>query len=135
MRKPIIAGNWKLNNNIEEAVSLVEDIKVKTLDLDKKQMPVVIVGPVFTALKSVADILENGKGIFLGAQNCYHKDSGAFTGEVSVPMLKDIGAKYVIIGHSERRQYFGETDEMINKKAKAISFTWLSSDYLLWRNS
>lgn len=120
MRKPIIAGNWKLNNNIEEAVSLVEDIKVQTMDLDKDQMPVAVVCPVFTALKSVADILEIGKGIYLGAQNCYHKDSGAFTGEVSVPMLKDICATYVIIGHSERRQYFGETDETINLKAKAV---------------
>lgn len=120
MRKPIIAGNWKLNNTIEEAVNLVEDIKIQTMDLNVDAMPVVIVSPVFTALKSVADILESGKGIYLGAQNCYYKDSGAFTGEVSVPMLKDIKADYVIIGHSERRQYFGETDESINLKAKAI---------------
>lgn len=120
MRKPIIAGNWKLNNTIEEATTLVEDIKVKIMDCNKAQMPVVVVCPVFTALSAVSKLLKNGAGIELGAQNCYHKDSGAFTGEVSVPMLKEIGAEYVIIGHSERRQYFGETDEAINLKAKAI---------------
>lgn len=120
MRKPIIAGNWKLNKTVEEAISLVEDIKVKIMDLDKSQMPTVIVCPVFTALKSVSDILEQGQGIDLGAQNCYWEDSGAFTGEVSVPMIKDLNASYIIIGHSERRQYFGETDESINRKAKAV---------------
>src|SRR6056297_3669918 len=102
MRKPIIAGNWKLNKTIEEAVELVEDIKIKTMDLDKDQIPVVVVCPVFTALKPVADVLEHGKHIYLGAQDCYYKDSGAFTGEVSVPMLKDTCVSYVIIGHSER---------------------------------
>ncbi len=120
MRKPIIAGNWKLNKTVEEAIELVEDIKVKTMDLDKNRMPTVVVCPVFTAIKSVADILERGKGIYIGAQNCYWEDSGAFTGEVSVPIIKDLCASYVITGHSERRQYFGETDENINKKAKAI---------------
>ena len=120
MRKPIIAGNWKLNKTVEESVTLVEDIKVKIMDTDKAQMPTVIVCPVFTSIKSVDDILEAGQGIQLGAQDCYYKDSGAFTGEVSVPMLKDVGAEYVIIGHSERRQYFGETDETINLKAKAV---------------
>lgn len=120
MRKPIIAGNWKLNKTICEAVELVEDIKVKIMDLNLQQMPTVVVCPVFTALKSVSELLETGKGVFLGAQNCYHESSGAFTGEVSVPMLKDVGSKYIIIGHSERRQYFAETDEAVNLKAKAI---------------
>jgi len=120
MRKPIIAGNWKLNKTIREAVSLVEDIKIKLMDLNRDEMPTVVVCPVFTALKSVNDLLETGTGIYLGAQDCYHKDSGAFTGEVSVPMLKDVCATYVIVGHSERRQFFGETDESVNLKAKAI---------------
>lgn len=120
MRKPIIAGNWKLNKTIEESITLVEDIKVKIMDLDKGQMPTVVVCPVFTSLKPVADILEHGQGINIGAQDCYWEDSGAFTGEVSVPMLKDICVNYVIVGHSERRQYFGETDENVNLKAKAI---------------
>lgn len=120
MRKPIIAGNWKLNKNISEATALVEDIKVKTMDLNREEMPTIVVCPVFTALKPVADILEFGMEIYLGAQDCYYKDSGAFTGEVSVPMLKDICTSYIIVGHSERRQYFGETDETVNLKAKAI---------------
>ncbi len=120
MRKPIIAGNWKLNKTVEESIALVEDIKVKIMDFDKDQIPTVIVSPVFTSLKSVADILEHGQGIYLGAQDCYWEDSGAFTGEVSVPMLKDICVTYIIAGHSERRQYFGETDEAVNLKAKAI---------------
>ena len=120
MRKPIIAGNWKLNKTVEESTTLVEDIKVKIIDLDKTKMPTVIVCPVFTSLKPVSDILDHGGKINLGAQDCYYKDSGAFTGEVSVPMLKDICVSYVIVGHSERRQYFGETDETVNLKAKAI---------------
>ena len=119
-RRPIIAGNWKLNNLTEEAVSLTEDIKVKLMDCTKANMPVVVVCPVFTALSSVNDVLKQSKSIALGAQNCYWEDSGAFTGEVSVPMLADLGVSYIVIGHSERRQYFSETDEMINKKAKAI---------------
>lgn len=120
MRKPIIAGNWKLNKTIDESVTLVEDIKVKTMDLNREEIPTVVICPVFTALKSVARTLEHGEGIYLGAQDCYWEDSGAFTGEVSVPMLMDICVNYVIVGHSERRQYFGETDETVNLKAKAI---------------
>jgi len=118
-RKPIIAGNWKLQNLVDEAVSLVEDIKIKISDFDKAKLPVVIVCPVFTALQAVSNVLETGKGIYLGAQNCFYKDSGAYTGEVSIPMLKDLNVEYIIIGHSERRQYFGETDESVNLKTKA----------------
>ena len=120
MRKPIIAGNWKLNKTVDESIALVEDIKVKTMDFNRDAMPTVVVCPVFTALKSVSNILEHGKEIYLGAQDCYNVDSGAYTGEVSVPMLKDLCVSYIIVGHSERRQYFGETDETVNQKAKAI---------------
>lgn len=118
-RKPIIAGNWKLNKTVDEAISLVEDIKVKSMDLNREKMPVAVVCPTFTALHAVSKTLEHGKGIYLGAQNCYYKDSGAFTGEVSLPMLSDLCVSFVILGHSERRQYFGETDETVNLKAKA----------------
>jgi len=118
-RKPIIAGNWKLNNTTEEAVNLVEDIKIKIMDLNQAQLPTIVVCPVFTSIQAVSKSLDHGKSISLGAQNCYYKDSGAFTGEVSLPMLKDLCVSYVIIGHSERRQYFSETDEMVNLKAKA----------------
>lgn len=118
-RRPIIAGNWKLNKTVKEAINLVEDIKIKTMDLSKDKMPVVVVCPPFTALDGVSKNLEHGKGIYLGAQNCYYQDSGAFTGEVSLPMLADLCVSFVIIGHSERRQYFAETDETVNLKAKA----------------
>jgi len=119
-RRPIIAGNWKLNKLISESVETVEDVKVKLMDCKKDDMPVVVFCPVFTALQAVSSVLEQGKGLYLGAQNCYWEESGAYTGEVSVEMLKDINVSYIVIGHSERRQYFSETDEMINKKAKAV---------------
>lgn len=118
-RKPVIAGNWKLNNNIEESVNLAEDIKVQIMDFDAAKLPEVVVAPVFTSLSKVSEVIKDSK-IKLSAQNCYWEAKGAFTGEISVAMLEEIGASYVIIGHSERRQYFRETDEMINKKAKAI---------------
>lgn len=118
-RKPIIAGNWKLHKLSEEATHLTEDIKVKLMDFDKDVLPEVVVCPTFTSLYAVNSVLNSNKTISLGAQNCYYKDTGAYTGEVSLPMIKDLGATYVIIGHSERRQYFAETDETVNLKVKA----------------
>ncbi|VAX35391.1 Triosephosphate isomerase [hydrothermal vent metagenome] len=115
MRKLIIAGNWKLNNTISEAVQLIAGIKRELNGLTDVD---VVVCPVFTALADVHDVLLESN-IGLGAQNLYLEDSGAFTGEVSAPLIKDAGAEYVIIGHSERRQYFGETSEIVNKKVKA----------------
>lgn len=115
MRKSIIAGNWKLNNTCKEAVELVIELNRElgeTTDVD------VVVCPPFTALRDVADVLVDSK-IGLGAQNLYWEDAGAFTGEISAPMIKEAGAQYVIIGHSERRQFFGETDETVNKKIRA----------------
>lgn len=115
MRKAIIAGNWKLNKTSREAIALVEELK---RDVSDVQTVDIVVCPPFTALSVVSDaILESN--IALGAQNLYWQDSGAFTGEVSAPMLKDLGAQYVIIGHSERRQYFGETNETVNKRIRA----------------
>ena len=116
MRKPIIAGNWKLNKTSLEAIDLVNELKRNIADITDVD---IVVCPVFTALQGVSEILTESN-IALGAQNVYWEDSGAFTGEVSVPMLKDLSVRYVIVGHSERRQYFGETDETVNKKLKAV---------------
>ncbi|MCD8378524.1 MAG: triose-phosphate isomerase [Candidatus Gastranaerophilales bacterium] len=121
-RRPIMAGNWKMNLLQNDAKSLIEGIKSGLKELNKEQLPEIIVAPTYTSLSVVSNMLSEcscGK-IALAAQNCHYETSGAYTGEVSVEMLKDIGCKYIIIGHSERRQYFSETDEMINKKAKAI---------------
>lgn len=113
MRTPIIAGNWKMNNNIQESLDLVKAIKENKLSKDVEK---VICVP-FTDLKSVKEEIE-GTDIKLGAQNMHFEESGAYTGEISVSMLKEIGVDYCIIGHSERRQYFNETDETVNKKIK-----------------
>ena len=115
MRKPLIAGNWKMNKTVNEAIELVNNLKRELIDLEEVD---VVVCPVYTALTEISDILI-GSNIKLGAQNVYWEEKGAFTGEVSPSMLKDVGCYYVIIGHSERRKYFFETDETVNKKIKA----------------
>lgn len=114
MRKPIIAGNWKMHKTIAEAVEFVNEIKGK---LNDEVVDAVICAP-FTLLKDLKDATK-GTNIKIGAQNMHYAEKGAFTGEVSGKMLKVIGVEYVIIGHSERRQYFNETDESVNKKVKA----------------
>ena len=123
-RKPIIAGNWKMNLLQSEAKSLYEGISSYLSNYTAVQLPTVIIAPVFTSLNQVHSIACNcgcgGNKLSVAGQNCHWESSGAYTGEISVEMLKDAGCEYVIIGHSERRQYFSETDEMINKKAKAI---------------
>ena len=111
MRKPIIAGNWKMNKGLEEAKNLVTDIL--KLDLNK-DVEAVLCTP-FIDLALVKEMIKD-TDIKLGAQNMYFEKSGAFTGEVSPTMLKDLGVEYVILGHSERREYFNECDNMINKK-------------------
>lgn len=113
MRTPIIAGNWKMNKTIEEATELVKKIKNNLND----DVEVVVCVP-FTALSQVKKEI-SGTNLKLGAQNMHWEESGAYTGEISPLMLNEIGVDYVIIGHSERRQYFGETDETVNKKIKA----------------
>lgn len=115
MRKPIIAGNWKMHKNVNEAVDLVHELAELTVDVDNVD---IVVCPTFTSLYAVTEELAN-TGIMLGAQNMHWEKQGAYTGEISAEMLKEIGCEYVIIGHSERRQYFAETDETVNKKAKA----------------
>jgi triosephosphate isomerase len=110
-----MAGNWKMNNTIPEALELVKELKNSLSGVNDRE---VLVCPTFTALKTVSDFLK-GSNIKVGAQNVYPEPKGAFTGEISCGMLIDAGCQYVIIGHSERRQYFGETDESVNKKMKA----------------
>ena len=113
MRKPIIAGNWKMNKTPSEAVALVKDLLPLVADAKAE----VVVCPTYVCLPAVAEALK-GSNVKLGAQNLHFEKSGAFTGEISADMLKEIGVEYVIIGHSERRQYFAETDETVNKKVK-----------------
>ncbi len=114
MRKSIIAGNWKMYKITPEAKVLVEGLKIRVGTLNDRE---VVVCPPYTSLAIVAESLQ-GSTIKIGAQNMYWEDKGAFTGEIAPGMLKDAGCVYVIIGHSERRQYFGETDETVNKKMK-----------------
>lgn len=115
MRKKIIAGNWKMNKLTGEAVTLALAVRNSLANCSDIE---VILCPTFTALKSVGDILA-GTQIKLGAQNMHWETEGAFTGEISSSMIKDVGGQYVILGHSERRQFFHETDVIVNRKAKA----------------
>lgn len=117
MRKTIIAGNWKMYKTIAEAIELANGLKRELFKLDSQKIDVVLCPP-FTALSEVYEVITDSD-ICLGAQDVYWQNEGAFTGEVSCKMLKDAGCKFVIIGHSERRQYFGETNEAVNKKLKA----------------
>ncbi len=115
MRKPIIAGNWKLNKNPSEAIQLVAELKREIVDVTGVD---IVVCPPFVDLTDVIDELVD-HDIDVGAQNVFWMDSGAYTGEISAPMLKSMGVKYVIIGHSERRQFFGETNETVAKRIRA----------------
>jgi triosephosphate isomerase len=115
MRKPVIAGNWKLYKTNREAVDLVTRL---IPEVKKNKGVDIVVAPVFTALTSVKQAI-SGTNIMLAGQDCFWEEEGAFTGEVSPKLLLDAGCSHVIIGHSERRQFFGETDETVNKKIKA----------------
>jgi len=114
-RRPLFAGNWKMYKTPQEAADtakqLVEQVR-EVADVD------IMIAPPFTALESVSRMLKNSL-VALGAQNLYWEDEGAYTGEISAPMLKSAGCQYAIIGHSERRQYFGETDKTVNQKIQA----------------
>jgi triosephosphate isomerase len=113
-RRPILVGNWKMNMTATQALELAS--KLIPLVASVKDRDIVL-GPPFTSIAAVAETIK-GTNISLAAQNLHWEDKGAFTGEISADMLLDSGCKYVIIGHSERRQYFGETDESVNKKVK-----------------
>ena len=115
MRKKIIAGNWKMNYCVNKAEDFVSEIKdaINTDEVD------VVICPNFVSLDRISDLLD-GTNIKLGAQNVHTEDKGAYTGETSVNMLAAVGVKYCIVGHSERRQYFAETNQIVNQKAKKL---------------
>jgi triosephosphate isomerase len=115
MRRPVIAANWKMNKKIEEAQAFLDEFI--PLVWNEREVDIVIAPP-FTALYTMANLLRI-TNIGLAAQDLFYEDKGAYTGEISPVMLTDIGCSYVIIGHSERRIYFGETDEIVNKKFRA----------------
>lgn len=115
MRTPMIAGNWKLNKSLSDAEALAKEVATACQDVKERE---IVIAPIFTVLASVAVVLKDSN-VRLSAQNCYPEATGAFTGEVSAPFLKDAGCEYVIIGHSERRQLLEESDSFINRKVKS----------------
>ncbi|HON61886.1 MAG TPA: triose-phosphate isomerase [Deltaproteobacteria bacterium] len=115
MRKPLIAGNWKMFKTLDEAGAYAGDLARRISDVDSTE---ILVCPPFVYLQTLVKAFE-GSPVKIGSQNVFWEDSGAFTGEISAPMLRSIGASYAIIGHSERRQFFGETDETVNKRLLA----------------
>jgi triosephosphate isomerase len=119
-RKPIIAGNWKMHHDHLVAIQVVQKLSYRLIDDDYEAVDVVVCPP-FTDIRTLQTVIEADKlKIALGAQNCHWEDQGAFTGEVAPGMLAKLLVQYVIIGHSERRQYFAETDETVNLKLKAV---------------
>ena len=115
-RKKIIAGNWKMNTNIEEGLALAKALASGMKPTDA----IVILAAPFVSLQAVGQVISGAKNIHLAAQNCHQKAAGAYTGEISVAMLKAVGCEYVILGHSERREYFNESDELIKSKTERV---------------
>jgi triosephosphate isomerase (TIM) len=122
MRRKVIAGNWKMNNDLKETQNLLSKL-TSGLSMDNLNCDVIVCPP-FTSLSEAHTLLKDTK-VKLGAQNMYYESSGAFTGEISAAMLKSVGCEFVILGHSERRTIFGETDEHINNKIKTASASGL----------
>jgi triosephosphate isomerase len=119
-RKPMMAGNWKMHHTHLEAIQVVQKLGFRLDDKDYERVDVVLC-PAFTALRSVQTTIDGDRlKIALGAQNCHWEPNGAYTGEVSPTMLAKLGVKYVIVGHSERRELFGETDDVVAKKVRAV---------------
>ncbi|MFA5104640.1 MAG: triose-phosphate isomerase [Candidatus Margulisiibacteriota bacterium] len=112
MRKPMAAGNWKMFKTAKEAAQMLLDLKDKVKGVENRE---IVICPTFTALESAVNAT-HGSNIKIGAQNLFWEEKGAFTGEIAPAMIKDLGCEYVIIGHSERRQYFGESDATVNKR-------------------
>lgn len=119
MRSKIVAGNWKMNKNLVEAKSLASEIVHIAKDELNDDVKLVVCPP-FISLSAVSSIIGDTQNVYLGAQNCNNNTSGAYTGEISVDMLTSVCASYVIIGHSERREYFGETDALLAKKVDTV---------------
>ena len=115
MRRKIVAGNWKMNKNYEDGLALTSEIVNMLADESVNECDVVISCP-FIHLKSLSQLVANSSNIFIAGQNCHQENSGAYTGEISAAMVKSTGAEYVILGHSERRLYAGETEELLKKK-------------------
>ena len=120
MRKPLMSGNWKMHHTHLEAIATVQKLSYLLFEEDYEAVDV-SVHPAFTALRSIQTLLDaDGIPIALGAQNCHWEPAGAYTGEIAPPMLAKLDVAYVIVGHSERRQLFGETDDTVNKKVRAV---------------
>jgi triosephosphate isomerase len=117
MRIPVIAGNWKMHKTAIEAARLAQAVVTGTAEVSHCQ---IVMAPPFTALSAVAEVIKSTP-LILAAQNVHWEPKGAFTGEISIPMLEEIGCGMVIVGHSERRQYFGETDASVNRRLKALA--------------
>ena len=131
-RTLFIAGNWKMNKTATEAAEILVDLKEKVARFEGKIN--IAICPTFTALDRAVKTVK-GSNVRIGAQDISVHDEGAFTGEISAAMLLDLGVEYVIIGHSERRQYHGETDELVSKKAKVVSGCRIITNCLYWRDS
>jgi triosephosphate isomerase len=119
MRKKIVAGNWKMNNDYKQGLELVSEIKSMLMD-EVRSNTLVVLGATYIHLSSVGNLIKGVPNLHLGAQNCYSEEKGAYTGEISADMLNSVGVEFVIIGHSERRAYFHESNEMLAKKVDMV---------------
>ncbi len=124
MRKKVIAGNWKMNKTLEDSLKLATEVVTIANDEVNNNVQIVMCVP-FTSLYAVSNIVKGTK-VALGAQNCYSKPSGAYTGEISAEMLKSVGVQYVILGHSERREYFGESNALLADKVNIVLATGMT---------